>query len=167
MFCHGLLISADSKLWYLCVPLALHDNRWNRQGSSSDDHRRRCLPVSPWIWWVPEECLHVSEWVHLPWNSWFARAKGRESRSFLLYLVVHFLAAPLSWKKQCLLFYTDFAGWGHHQHWCYCLLECTSYCFCMSNLAIRIFWGVLWRVAPGIPWWHLKNIFLWRGRWTY
>jgi hypothetical protein len=104
MFYHGLLISADSKLWYLCVPLALHDNRWNRQGSSSDDHRRRCLPVSPWIWWVPEECLHVSEWVHLPWNSWFARAEGRASRSFLLHFVVHFLAVPLSWKNNACCF---------------------------------------------------------------
>jgi hypothetical protein len=78
-----------------------------------------------------------------------------------------FSSSPIVLKKQCLLFSTDFAGWGHHQHWCYCLLECTSYCFCISNLAIRISWGVLSRLAPGIPWWHLKNIFLWRGRWTY
>lgn len=63
---------------YLINVSAMGDDWWDWQSSSSDDHRRWCLPFSPRLRWFSEERLHVGERVHLPWNPWLAGATGRE-----------------------------------------------------------------------------------------
>jgi hypothetical protein len=120
---------------------ALFDDRWNRQGSSSDDHRCWCLPVSSWIRRVPEECLHVGERVHLPWNSRFTRAKGPYTN--LTSSDCPISSNPLALKNALLVV----------SYW-FCRMETSStlmllstwmYVVCRTiNLVISIFCGVVW-----------------------
>lgn len=72
----------------LTLLAARHHNRWNWPGSSSNDHRKWSISITPWLWWVSKECMHIREWVHLPWNPWLTCPWGL-SYGTVLYLSVN------------------------------------------------------------------------------